>query len=89
MAKETYQRPKETYQRPKTRHINVRNRELLLYDAALVLKALGRADLCLGNLPIWQKRPTYMAKETCLYSKRDLPIWQKRPTCMAKKDLPI
>ena len=27
-----------------------------------------------------QKRPTYMAKETYLYGKRDLPIWQKRPT---------
>jgi len=44
------------------------------------------------DLLIWQKRPTYMAKETYLYGKetylygkRDLLIWQKRPTYMAKE----
>jgi len=35
------------------------------------------------DLLIWQKRPTYMAKETYLYGKRDLLIWQKRPIYMA------
>ena len=32
------------------------------------------------DLLIWQKRPTYMAKEAYLHGKRGLLIWQKRPT---------
>ena len=37
------------------------------------------------DLRICQKRPTYMAKETCVYGKRDLRIWKKRSTSMAKE----
>ena len=33
----------------------------------------------------FDKRPTYMAKDTCVYGKRDLRIWQKSPTYMAKE----
>ena len=36
----------------------------------------------------WQKRPTYMAKETYRMRKRQkrpLLVWQKRPTYMAKE----
>ena len=41
---------------------------------ALVVRASVAAQVC-----VWQKRPAYMAKETCVYCKRDLCIWQKRP----------
>ena len=37
------------------------------------------------HLLVWQKRPTYMEKETYVYDKRDLRIWQKSPTYMAKE----
>ena len=30
-------------------------------------------------LCVWQKRPTFMAKETYLYGKRALLIWQNIP----------
>ena len=33
----------------------------------------------------FDKRPTYMAKDTCVYGKRDLRIWQKSPTYTAKE----
>jgi len=34
---------------------------------------------------MWQKRPVYMAKKTCLDGKRDLFMWQKRPVYVAKE----
>ena len=34
---------------------------------------------------MWQKRPTYTAKETCICGKRDLHMWQKRPAYVAKE----
>ena len=40
------------------------------------------------DLPIWQKRPAYMAKRhtnTTDISKRDLFVWQKRPIHVAKE----
>jgi hypothetical protein len=46
---------------------------------------IHRTDQSKRDLHIWQKRPTYMAKEAYIYGKRGLHIWQKRPTYMAKE----
>ena len=42
---------------------------------------IGRCELDYLSL----QRPTYMAKETHIYGKRDLNIWKKRPKYMEKE----
>ena len=60
--------------------------DYLMYQETLLRPtARGPADADIAG--VWQKRPTYTAKETCFLAREtDIAgAWQKRPNCMAKE----
>ena len=74
--------------RPSRQHLGRKkeNTKKKICELPLAHPRISVTSICIKrDLRMWQKRPTYVAKETYVCGKRDLRMWQKRPTYVAKE----